>query len=93
MKRISGRLALHPLVHSSLAWRVEPDSGPDDRDDWITTEQLNRAGITPRSGLRVSFSVRDLHEPPEQQPKRPIRLHADSGLVAPASGKSKKAPR
>jgi hypothetical protein len=91
-------LCLHDHAHPSLGWRLElnPDhNNPfQPTEVFVTTEQLNHANITPRHGLKISFVPRDLLQLREpQKPTRPTRLHADPGLVAPASGKNKKSPR
>jgi hypothetical protein len=97
MNRISGILCYHEHVHPSFGWRLMPDPATQFQPEviFIPTADLNRAGITPRHGMRISFlprSLRELHEP--QQPNRPIRLHAGAGgVVGHASGKNKKAYR
>ena len=89
--RRSGVLCLHEHVHPSYGWRLELD--PDHNtlfqpaEVFIPTADLNRVGITPRHGMRISFaprSLRELREP--EKPRRPIRLHAGNGVVGGAPG-------
>ena len=95
--RRSGVLCLRKHIHPSLGWRLELDPDPGNSfqpaEVFVTTADLNRAGITPRHGMRISFAPRSLRELPEpEKPKRPIRLHAGAGgVVGHASGKNKKA--
>ena len=64
MKRISGFLRPHKHVSTDLGWSIEIIPDPDDpfrpTEVFVTSEQLEHAGIVPRLYRRISFVPRDL---------------------------------